>query len=769
MGCRLIVLAAMGVSLSTVTCAAGADAVSVRVKNPLPASRTAATVSLRLGELQKVAPMLDAAKTVIVDASGHAVTSQLVDMDGDESPDEIVWQADFGAGESKAFTVQAGQRAAVARSDFKVYGRFVRERHDDFAWENDRIAHRMYGTGLETWAKEPLTSSGIDVWAKRTSKLVINDWYLVDDYHRDNGDGGDFYSVGKSRGCGGLGVWKDDKLYVSRNFVSSRVLANGPIRLVFELTYAPWDAGGAQVAETKRVILDAGQSFDRYQSVFQVGGGASAQPLDVGIGIAKHKGSTAQFDKAGGWLRTWEPLAEPNGNLGCAIVVPGAAEYRATETDGLVVARLAARMPLVYYAGFGWDKSGVVRDADGWTQKVAAFAREVAMPLEVALSPAAPKAATSPPSTSTQDEKGAWFVRACDAIMSSQPARFGDRWDYDMGLVLLGFEQAWRKSGDPRYLDYVKRTIDSLVHADGSIEGYERTKYNIDHVNPGKVLFTLLAESKSNEDKERYRKVLGTLRTQMLLQPRTTEGGFWHKGIYPHQMWLDGVYMASPFLARYAAFFGEPDLFDDVARQILLTEKHMRDARTGLLYHGWDESREQRWSDPKSGTSAAFWGRSMGWYAMALVDVLELLPQDHPQRAPIVAVLQRLARAVADVQDAATGVWWQVLDAGGRDKNFREASSSSMFVYALLKGVKNGWLDAATYAPAAERGYEGILRQFVSFDAAGRFEVKSTCKAAGLGGDPYRDGSYAYYTSIGVMDNEPKGVGAFLLASVEHG
>src|SRR6185436_2297352 len=169
-------------------------------------------------------------------------------------------------------------------------------------------------------------------------------------------------------------------------------------------------------------------------------------------------------------------------------------------------------------------------------------------------------------------------------------------------------------------------------------------------------------------------KALGVLRSQMARHPRPTEGGFWHKGIYPHQMWLDGVYMASPFLAKYARVFGEPAIFDDIARQILLAEAHTRDPQTGLLYHGWDESREQRWSNPKTGTSPQFWGRAMGWYAMALVDVLELMPQDHPKRAAIIGVLDRLAAAITSVQDKATGVWWQVLDAGARDKNYREAS-----------------------------------------------------------------------------------------------
>lgn len=748
--------------LLTSTCAAASDAVTVQVKNPLAAPRASATIALKLADIRKLAPLLDPAKTVVLDAAGHSLAAQLVDMDGDETPDEMVLQSDFAAGESKSFTVQAGQRRPFARSDFKVYGRFVRERHDDFAWENDRIAHRMYGADLETWAKEPLTSSGVDIWAKRTSKLVINDWYMVDDYHQDNGDGGDFYSVGKSRGCGGLGIWQGDKLYVSRNFVSSRVLANGPIRLVFELGYAPWDAGGVRVAETKRVILDAGQGFDRFESVFKVDG--PERPIDVALGIANHKGATAQFDAKASWLRSWEPLKDPNGNIGCGVVVAQAADYRPTDTDFLIVTRAKSGVPLVYYAGFGWDRGGAVTDAASWTRKVDSFAREVAAPLQVSLSPGL-AGAVSPPAP---EKARSWSVRACDSIMARSPAGLTDKWEYDSGLVLLGFERAWRATKDPKYLDYVKRTIDPLINIDGAIKGYQLEVYNIDQINMGKVLFDLLASSTDAKDKSRYRKALGVLRSQMARHPRTTEGGFWHKGIYPHQMWLDGVYMASPFLAKYARVFGEPAIFDDIARQILLAEEHTRDPQTGLLYHAWDESREQRWSNPKTGTSPQFWGRAMGWYAMALVDVLELMPPDHPKRAAILGVLDRLAAAIALVQDKATGVWWQILDAGARDKNYREASASSMFVYALSKGIKNGWLDKSKYGPVAARGYQGILDQFVEIDRDGRVNLTSICKAVGLGGTPYRDGSYDYYTGVEVMTNEPKGIGAFLLASTER-
>jgi unsaturated rhamnogalacturonyl hydrolase len=230
-------------------------------------------------------------------------------------------------------------------------------------------------------------------------------------------------------------------------------------------------------------------------------------------------------------------------------------------------------------------------------------------------------------------------------------------------------------------------------------------------------------------------------------------------------MWLDGVYMASPFLAEFASVFKEPSAFDDVATQILLAEKHMRDPKTGLLYHGWDESKEQRWANPRTGTSSQFWARSMGWYAMAVVDVLDWMPRNQPRRPQILAVLRRLATAIASVQDKASGVWWQILDAAERPRNYRESSASAMFVYALAKGIKHGWLDA-TFAPVVSRGYRGIIETFVVAEPDGRVGLKNICVAAGLGGNPYRDGSFEYYSSIETATDDFKGLGAFILASV---
>jgi hypothetical protein len=358
--------------------------VAVKVQNTMGVARGAATIAITMADLHKYSPGLEAGKVVVVDARKQPVLSQLVDSDGDDAPDELLFQTDLGAKESKTFTVEAGTRPTPKADDFKVYGRFVRERHDDFAWENDRVAHRMYGPDLEIWKKEPLTSSGIDVWVKRSKKLVVNDWYMTDDYHRDNGDGADFYSVSKSRGCGGVAIFAGDKPAVSHNFVTSRVLAQGPLRVMFELGYAPFDAGAAgKVTETKRITLDAGRNFNRIASTFKVEG-ARAPKLEVGVGIGKHANSDLKTDKL--WARTWEKVKDDDSSLGCAVLLPAgtSASVRSTDLDTFLVAQATAGVPFVYYMGSDWSKRpGGAADAGAWTKALQDEARDVASPVKV--------------------------------------------------------------------------------------------------------------------------------------------------------------------------------------------------------------------------------------------------------------------------------------------------------------------------------------------------------------------------------------------------
>lgn len=361
-----------------------------------------------------------------------------------------------------------------------------------------------------------------------------------------------------------------------------------------------------------------------------------------------------------------------------------------------------------------------------------------------------------------------WSIRMAESVMKRNPEpwmidfRTKPKWEYTQGLVLKAIQEVCLSMGESQYFDYIRTFYDQFVYEDGSIMKYKVEEYNIDRINPGKPLFRLYQETRD----EKFKKAILLLRKQMKSNPRTSEGGFWHKKIYPHQMWLDGLYMGSPFLAEFAKTFNEPQLFDDVAKQLILMEKYARDKKTGLLYHGWDESRQQRWADSKTGLSSHFWGRGMGWYSMALVDVLDFLPANHPQRETIISILKRLAAAITKVQDPKTGLWFQVLDQGNREGNYLESSASSMFVYTLVKGVKRKYIDPE-YMDVAQKGYNGIINHFIEVDGNDLINIHQACAGAGLGGNPYRDGTYEYYINEKIRSNDPKAVGPFILASLE--
>jgi pectinesterase len=368
------------------SCAMAQDApVRLRVKNALDSVRAGEVVEATAAALAGRLKAAELQRLAVTDArSGRQLLAQAVDEDGDGSFDRLVFQADFAPGEVREFVLSRAEPRKPAREEYRVYGRFVRERHDDFAWENDRVAFRVYGEALESFEGEPLTSSAVDAWSKRTRRLVLNDWYLVDDYHRDHGEGGDFYPAGRTRGCGGSGLMIDGVLAVSKNFRSSRVLANGPIRLVVELGYPVWEKPEAKVKELKRVTLDAGSQLSRFESVYTLAGDG---PITWAAGIRKAEGVTPRVDRERGIVRTWEHLTRygENGWLGCGVVVDPAVLVDVSEQAGnqLVVMRTPRGRPASWWAGSGWDGSGDFKDAAAWDRYLDAFAARLRSPLEL--------------------------------------------------------------------------------------------------------------------------------------------------------------------------------------------------------------------------------------------------------------------------------------------------------------------------------------------------------------------------------------------------
>ncbi len=378
--CRVL---AFGILGGFAPVAFAASQLTLTAVNKLPLARASQTIELSAAQLA----MLDAKELNaihVADSAGKKLLAQAVDTDGDayRKADIVIFQADFAANETKTFTLTVGPKQTFHRDQFKAFGRFNRERFDDFVWENDRIAHRTYGKGLEACAGEPLTSSTIDIWSKRTARMVVNDWYLADHYHADTGEGADFYSAGRSRGCGGSGLWAADQLWTSKNFVNSRVLANGPIRVMFELDYEAFGVNGLRVSEVKRITLDAGSQLDHFQSFYK---SDQLGHLSAGIGLKKVVSEQIEANPERGWLLKWEKVEKNAGNQGLAIIIDPKTFERQTEDklNHLLLAKVPDNNILSYWAGFCWDKAGQLTDAAAWKRYVDEFAQGVKSPIEV--------------------------------------------------------------------------------------------------------------------------------------------------------------------------------------------------------------------------------------------------------------------------------------------------------------------------------------------------------------------------------------------------
>jgi unsaturated rhamnogalacturonyl hydrolase len=427
-------------------------------------------------------------------------------------------------------------------------------------------------------------------------------------------------------------------------------------------------------------------------------------------------------------------------------------------------------------------------------------------PIRFALTAAALLAAASCPTRAADSSPSPgktpleWSV----LMANSQVERAGDKldaaplgtggWDYTTGLFADALIRLSDATGNPSSEKSAEKTIGSFIGPDGKIATYQarrarpspapgesplssgtaspapmpdtlpkgRIPYSLDEVQSGVATLKLYDITHD----ERYKKAADILRAQFKVHPRIPEGGFWHKAAYPNQMWLDGLYMGEPFYANYATRFNEPEDFDDIAKQFTLIGEHTYDPKTSLFYHGWDESKKQHWANPDTGDSPSFWGRAIGWYAMAIVDVLDTMPAKHPGRAELLDLLNKVSTGILKYQDPTTGVWWQVTDQGARQNNYLEASSSCMFVYALAKGVNQGYLPR-TDIPAIRAGYQGLIRQFVSTDPDGSgISLTHICRVAGLGRGS--DGSFDYYTlREPIVSNDLKGVGPFIDAGLE--
>jgi unsaturated rhamnogalacturonyl hydrolase len=368
-------------------------------------------------------------------------------------------------------------------------------------------------------------------------------------------------------------------------------------------------------------------------------------------------------------------------------------------------------------------------------------------------------------SAGSDKEQEKWSVRMAKTVIARSDSLIyyvdgKPKWAYD--VAFLGMAMDKLGNIDPVYSEYMENWVNYFVQPDGSVIDYKPDEYNLDRIYPGRNVLTLYRKNAKPE----YRIALDNFIGQLKTHPKTNSGGYWHKKIYPWQMWLDGIYMGSTYMVQYAAEFNAPEWYDVAAFQVEHIYEKTLDPSNGLLRHAWDESRQQKWCDPQTGQSLYPWSRATGWYLMAIVDILDYLPADHPGRDELISILQKTSEALLKVRDKDSGIWYQVLDQGRREGNYLEGSGSAMFTYVFARGAKKGYLDSK-YLDIAYESFDGIINNLITIDDKGLLTMHNIVGGCGLGGNPYRDGSYEYYITEKRVDNDTKGVAPFILAALE--
>ena len=365
----------------------------------------------------------------------------------------------------------------------------------------------------------------------------------------------------------------------------------------------------------------------------------------------------------------------------------------------------------------------------------------------------------------TRQVEPKWSVKMANTVIAKSDSLiyYVDRkpkWAYDVAFLGMAIDRLGNIN--TRYSKYMENWVNYFVQPDGSVIDYRLKEYNLDRIFPGRNVLTLY---KRNQEKK-YKIALDNFIEQLKTHPKTNSGGYWHKNIYPWQMWLDGIFMGSTYMAQYAKEFNVPEWFDVATIQTKMIYEKTLDPQSGLLMHAWDESRQQKWCDPQTGKSQYPWSRAMGWYTMAILDILDYLPENHPDRDSLIAILQKTCDALLKVRDPKSGIWFQVLNQGGREGNYLEGSGSAMFTCVFARGAHKGYLDKK-YLTIANVAFDGIIKELITVDDKGLVIMHNICGGCGLGGNPYRDGSYEYYVNEKRFDNDTKGVAPFILAAIE--
>jgi rhamnogalacturonyl hydrolase YesR len=748
------------------------------------------------------------AKRFELRAASTSIPLQTVDRDGDGVKDGVFGLVDFAPAEKKKLRIVSldGSRSAElpqrARAEisvkeggewrprqqdpklkeyvggtFRNVGKFTPPpehtdhsnliRYEGPGIESDKVGYRVY---LDA-------RNGFDIFGKKTPEPVLQDVGLdgYESYHQPSAWGMDILKVGASLGAGAFGFWNGEGVELVSDVEGWDAAITEPAGLYasFRITYKGWRVRGQRSNLSADVSMHGGSRLvhTRLHS-------DAALPM-LAIGVVKHPhtelllGSTDVTEMAYSYLASWGPQSLDGGMLGMAVLFRRGALQRQVTTSSDYVAVVAPRgKDFDYHFLAAWaGEPGGVTTRDAFVGYLEQQSEELTFALRERLRTARSAQAKSIPTSA--EAALDWARKLADSELARKTLLYHHggwdtnrgrppKFEYDItGLLPLAYDELNQVAPDRRYADVLRQLTGSFVTEQGQIENYEESAYSLDSVMPGEALLRLYEQSKD----ERYKIAAGQLRRQLEKHPRTKEGAFWHKQRYPSQLWLDGVYMGMPFLAHYSRAFEAGRSLDEVVNEFELTRKHLRNPATGLYLHAWDEAKRQSWAEPTTGLSKIYWARGLGWLSMALVDVLDHIPEaDSKRRGPLLAMVRELAPALLAVQDKATSTWWQVLDLPEAPGNYRESSASAMFAYFLAKSTRKGYLPD-TYRERAVEAFDGLVAEFLRVHPDGRVSLTNQCLVAGLG--PGRDGSYRYYMSEPVWQNDPKATGPFILAAVE--
>lgn len=745
---------------------------------------------------------------------GSAIPAQLIDRDGDGEKDGVFTLVDLGSEGHAELIVNRGLAGQAPNTDKRTQAEISRktggewqphseenregqyeyvggefenvqqltppDEHSDHSYfiryegpgiESDLVGYRVY---LD-WR------NGFDIFGKKTTDMVLQDVGQdgFGSYHEMADWGMDILKVGDSLGAGGYGYWDGEKVVrVSEvDGWDARILDNGDLYSSFSIQYNDWQVADKTLDLTAQLSMIAGSRLVHVDLEL-------SEPLDnIAAGLVKHpgteliKGDVNITGKAYTYVASWGQQTLNDDNLGMALLFRRSDLEAQTEDEHNYVSVLdAAGEDVDYYFLAAWEgEANGIKTREDFVAYLEDQAERLTMPARERTFFAHSQAQKHPPADA--EAALSWSQRLAESELERKTLSYHvggwdinrerpPKFEYDIiGLLPLAYDELSEVTNEPRYADVKAKTTGTFIGEDGEIARYKTSNYNIDNIKPGDVVLRLWKET----GEERYKLAAQQLRQHLKDHPRTSEGAFWHKQRYPWQLWLDGVYMGMPFLAQYALLFEEGEQqhhsWEEVVKEFQISREQLRDPETGLYYHAWDEKKQQSWADPETGLSDHFWGRGFGWLTMAIVDVLDYIPEEETElRQPLIEMINEIAADLKKYQDPATGTWWQIMDQPDAPGNYRESSASSMFTYFYAKALNNGYLDES-YRSVAQKAYDGLIQEFMIVHTDNNVSLTNICLVAGLGFG--RDGSYEYYMSEPVYRNDPKGTGPFILAGIE--